>query len=155
VLGLGKERADGLAVGQAKGTAGQVADLVRRIEAESPVKGGGEIAGGDGVAVGVSTQPVACAVGDAAPNTAAGQYHAVAEGPVVPPGDVVVFGRTTELAHADDQGFLKLAAAAQVIDQRSERLIGWWEQVVFVPVEKVFVRIPVSQIRIVLAVERG
>ena len=119
-------------------------DLARRVEAKPPEKRGGEVGGGDGVGVGVGAELVARAEGDPAPNSAAGQDHAVAVGPVVAPGAGVDLGRPAELAHGDDQGFLEQPAAAQVVDQGRERPVGRRDQVVLEPAEDVCVRVPVG-----------
>ena len=46
---------DRLADGQCIWPAGQVDDLPRRVEAESPEESGGQVAGAHGIAVGIST----------------------------------------------------------------------------------------------------
>ena len=133
-----KDRLDGLAVGESIGPAGEVDHLPGGVEAESPEERGGEVGGGDGVGVGVGAQLVAGAEGDSATDAAAGQDHAVAVGPVVAPGAGVDLGRSAELAHGDDQGFVEQPAIGEIVDQGGKRPVGWWDQVVLEPAEDVW-----------------
>ena len=98
--GHAPKSAERLSVGEPVGAAFQVDQLRRRVEAEPPEEGRGEVRGRHRVAVGVGAELVAGAEDLAALNAPAREHRAEAERPVVAPGGRVDLGRPAKLPRA-------------------------------------------------------
>src|SRR5262249_60404066 len=101
-------------------------------EPEPPEKRCGEIRGSHSIAVGIGAEMVAGAVDHPALDSASGQDGTEAERPVVAPRGLVDPGRSAELAQGQDECRVEQSPLAEVLDQRSQRPIGRWKQVVLV-----------------------
>src|SRR5262249_48605812 len=101
---LNEQLVNGLSLGESVRAAGHVADLRRRVQAETGEDRSGQVSGADRVGVRVGADLVASAVDDTPLDAAAGQDDAKAAGPVVTARRLVDLRGAAELADPDHQG---------------------------------------------------
>ncbi len=146
---LAEEVSERITRGEMMGASETIVDHLVRIEAEAGEDGGREIAGRDGILVGVGPDLVAGPPGLASLNPSAREDDAVTVGPMVPSAGGIDPRRSTKFTRGDDESAVEQSPLVEVLQQGGIGLIGGGDEIVRHAGEDIRVAVPVGKLAVV------